>query len=89
MFSALKLAASDYQGAVLWTQQPLNAVLLVLLLAVGFYHMRLGMQVIVEDYVETHLNRLAVLLLNTFVCAGVGVLAIFSILKVAFSGGAY
>lgn len=89
VFSALKLASGDYQSAVAWLQHPLNAVLLTLLLATGFYHMRLGMQVVIEDYVEEHLNRVAALLLNTFVCAGLGALAIISVLKVAFSGGAY
>ena len=56
--SALMLSVADYQTAALWVQKPLNAVLLVLLIATGFRHMHAGLRVVVEDYVE---NALALL----------------------------
>lgn len=84
VWSALKLAPIGYSGAVLWLHGPVNSALLVLLLATGFYHVRLGMQVIVEDYVHTPLLKTAALLLNLFVCSAGFVLAALSVLKVAF-----
>jgi succinate dehydrogenase / fumarate reductase, membrane anchor subunit len=51
--------------------------------------MHRGMRVVVEDYIHKNLSKLALLLLNFFVCGLAGALSIFSILKVAFSGGAY
>ena len=85
VMAALKLAPLGYEGAVAWLHAPLHAAPLVLLLAAGFYHVRIGAQVIIEDYVHTPLVRMASLLANTFVCYGAAVLAILSVLKVAFS----
>ena len=89
VFAVLRLAAGDYQFAVHWIAQPLNATLMVLLFGISFWHMHGGLRVVVEDYVHVTLNKVALLLLNLFVCGLVGALAIFSILKVAFSGGAF
>lgn len=86
VYAGLQLAAADHAGAVAWTQRPLNAVLLVLLLAVGFHHMHAGLRVVVEDYIERPSTRAAALLLNLFVCVLGGALAVFSILKVALGG---
>jgi succinate dehydrogenase / fumarate reductase membrane anchor subunit len=89
VFAVLRLAAGDYTFAVHWIGQPLNAVLLVLLLGISFWHMHGGLRVVIEDYIHVTLNKAALLLLNLFVCGLAGVLAVFSILKVAFGGGAY
>lgn len=89
VFAVLRLAAGDYEFAVHWVAQPLNAVLMVLLLGISFWHMAGGLRVVVEDYVHVTLNKSALLLLNLFVCGLAGALSIFSILKVAFGGGAY
>ena len=86
VFGALKLAAGDYDTAVIWISEPLNAVLMALLVAVSYLHMHGGMRVVVEDYIHKPSTKAAVLLLNLFVCALGGALAIFSILKVALGG---
>ncbi|HKR88289.1 MAG TPA: succinate dehydrogenase, hydrophobic membrane anchor protein [Phenylobacterium sp.] len=89
VFAVLRLAAGDYDFAVHWIAQPLNAVLMVLLLGISFWHMASGLRVVIEDYIHVTLNKSALLILNLFVCGLAGALAIFSILKVAFGGGAY
>jgi succinate dehydrogenase / fumarate reductase membrane anchor subunit len=89
VFAVLRLAAGDYDFAVHWIAQPLNAVLMVLLLAISFWHMASGVRVIIEDYIHIALTKSALLILNLFVCGLAGALAVFSILKVAFGGGAY
>jgi len=85
-YAGLRLAGTDYDGAIAWVREPLNAVLLALLLAISFHHMHAGMRVVVEDYLERPLTRQAVLVLNFFVCVLAGALAVFSVLKVALSG---
>jgi succinate dehydrogenase / fumarate reductase membrane anchor subunit len=89
VFGVLRLAANDYAFAVAWIGQPINATLMALLLGVSFWHMHDGLRVIVEDYVHTTLGKAGALLANLFVCGLGGALAVFSILKVAFGGGAY
>ena len=86
VFGVITLAATDYYGAVAWISQPLNAVLMVLLVAISFWHMHSGMRVVVEDYIHATLSKSALLLLNLFVCGLAGSLAVFSILKVALGG---
>jgi succinate dehydrogenase / fumarate reductase membrane anchor subunit len=85
-YAILTLARLDYYGAVEWVGHTGNAVLLVLTLAISFWHMASGLRVIVEDYVEEHLPKAALLLGNLFLCGLAGALAIFSILKVALGG---
>ena len=65
-------------------QNPLVAILLALTLINMLWHMRLGMQVIVEDYVHTPFIKIPVLLLNTFFTAAMGVAALYAILKMSF-----
>ena len=88
-YAGLQLAGAGYDGAVAWVRQPLNAVLLVLLFAIGFHHMHSGMRVVIEDYIDKAMSRAGVLLVNLFVCVLFGALAVFSVLKVALGGGAF
>ena len=85
----IRLAAGDYDFAVAWIRDPLNAVLVALTIAISFWHMHAGMRVVIEDYIHVALSKAGLTLLSLFVCGLSGALAIFSILKVALGGGAY
>jgi succinate dehydrogenase / fumarate reductase membrane anchor subunit len=88
VYAVLVVSRTGYDGAVSWLGHPVNATLVVLLLAVGFFHMHAGMRVVVEDYFHTKRNKGALLLLSFIVCVFGGALAVISVLKVAFSGAA-
>ncbi|HYE44773.1 MAG TPA: succinate dehydrogenase, hydrophobic membrane anchor protein [Caulobacter sp.] len=86
VWAAIHLATLTRGGAIDWLGEPLNAVLMVLTFAVGFWHMHSGLRVVIEDYLDTVVPRSVALIANLFVCVLAGGLAIFSILKIAFGG---
>ena len=63
---------------------PFVAILLALTMISVLWHMRLGLQVVIEDYVHGHATKLAALLANTFFTAALGVAALYAILKMSF-----
>jgi succinate dehydrogenase / fumarate reductase membrane anchor subunit len=86
VWAGLKIGHTGYAGAVAFLQSPLNAVLAVLTIVVAAWHMKLGMQVIVEDYLHENRSKIPVLLLNSAVCWLFAALGAFSVLKVALLG---
>jgi succinate dehydrogenase / fumarate reductase membrane anchor subunit len=86
VWSALGLARGGYPGAIHWLASPVNAALMVLLTVVGFYHMQVGMTVIVEDYIHKPTSKALLLIANTFACWGGMVLTVLCLLKVALAG---
>jgi len=86
--SILHLPDFGYDLVIAWIAGPLNAVLLLLLIATLVYHSQLGVQVVVEDYVHHHGLKIATMLALTFAHVAVAALAIFAVLRIAFGGAA-
>ncbi|ARS26590.1 succinate dehydrogenase, hydrophobic membrane anchor protein [Sphingomonas sp. KC8] len=84
--SLFRLPVLDYTTVVTWASSPFVAVALVLLTISVFWHLRIGLQVFIEDYVHDDAYRVAALLALNFYAVGAAALAIFSILKIAFGG---
>jgi succinate dehydrogenase membrane anchor subunit len=65
---------------------PVNAILTILMVSIGFYHGHLGLSVVIEDYVHTAWFRLALLVSVKAICLALGVATVFAVLKIALSG---
>lgn len=88
LVSLLRLPSFDHEVVVEWLASPLAAVPMILLIISVFYHLRIGLQVVIEDYVHDEAYKVASLLaLNLYTIAG-GAFALFSVLKIAFGGAA-
>lgn len=82
-FSVAMLPEANYATVVSWLQSPFNAVMMVLIVIVGFQHAHLGMQVIIEDYIADHGKRMMAVLTVKFLSYFMMVLGVYAILKIA------
>ena len=62
---------------------PLVAIIMLLFIGSVTFHMRLGMQVIIEDYVPHETQKLTLLVLNTFYSVAIGLACAYAILKLS------
>jgi succinate dehydrogenase / fumarate reductase, membrane anchor subunit len=63
---------------------PVIAIIMLLFIASISIHMRIGMAVVIEDYVHDETAKIAALVANTFFTIIVGLSAAFGILKLSF-----
>jgi succinate dehydrogenase / fumarate reductase membrane anchor subunit len=86
--SLFEMPGLDYASVTGWIAQPLVAVPMMLMLVSVFMHLKLGLQVLIEDYVhDDGLKFFTILLLNFYAIGGAAA-GIFAIAKIAFTGGA-
>lgn len=83
--SLLRLPLGDHGALVRWATQPGVALALILLVVSVFWHLRLGLQVLIEDYVHGEATRLLALVLLNFYAIGGAAYGIFAILRIALA----
>ena len=86
VFSVVNLVGIDNEGFKVWLNGPGSFVLMVLFLIALFYHMQLGLQVVIEDYVHNERNKVISLVLNKLLAVFLVVSSITALMRIAFGG---
>ncbi len=84
--SLVLLPSYDYSIVSTWLAQPIVAIPMILLLISVFWHVRLGLQVLIEDYAHDSAPKIILLILLNFFVFGGAAIGIFAVTKVAFTG---
>jgi succinate dehydrogenase / fumarate reductase membrane anchor subunit len=82
----LKTVGGNYDQVATTLSHPLPALLILLFILAGIMHMRIGMQVIIEDYAHTEASKITLLVLNNFFSIALGLACAFAVLKLSFGG---
>ena len=80
----LSLVGASHDEVAAMLSRPLVAIGLALFLLSVLWHMRLGMQVIIEDYIHGELKKILLIMGNNFFMAAIGMVCLYAILKLAF-----
>jgi succinate dehydrogenase / fumarate reductase membrane anchor subunit len=78
------LIGRNHAAVVQILASPAVSIFLTLFLVSSIYHMWIGMQEIIVDYVHADAPKFAALLFNTFFCCGVGAVSVFALMKISF-----
>jgi succinate dehydrogenase / fumarate reductase, membrane anchor subunit len=85
-FSVARLPSMSQADIQTWLSSPFSAVMMTLFLIAAFWHAKMGLQVVIEDYVGNHAVRTVAIIAVTLICFALGVTGVFSVLHMAFTG---
>jgi succinate dehydrogenase / fumarate reductase membrane anchor subunit len=84
VFIVVALLGRNHAAVVQILGSPLIAIIMLLFIISVTTHMRIGMQVIIEDYVHDEANKFILVIANTFFAVAVGLASAFAILMLSF-----
>lgn len=88
LFSLVGLPDLMFKTVKVWAAQPISATALVLFVVTTFWHARLGLQVLIEDYVHEHANKFAAMTLLNLASFGGAAFGVFAIVRIALGAAA-
>ena len=80
----ISLTGRSYPAVKQILASPMVAVLLLLFVIALVTHMKIGIQIVIEDYIHDKNQKLTLVMLNNFFCWAVGLACMFAILKISF-----
>lgn len=84
VFVVVALLGRNHAAVVQILGSPLIAIIMLLFIISVTTHMRIGMQVIIEDYVHDEARKFILVIANTFFAVAVGLSSAFAILMLSF-----
>ena len=82
----LVIGGATYEAYQDWLSGPVAAILMLLFIGMMFYHLKLGLQVVIEDYVHTKAVKWTFLVMINLGCLIGAIAAIYSTVAVALGG---
>lgn len=82
----LVMQGASHDAVVNWMRGPVTATLFILFAATTFYHLKLGMQVVIEDYVHNKKMKWTMLIALSLGCFIAGACCVYSVLAIALRG---
>jgi succinate dehydrogenase / fumarate reductase membrane anchor subunit len=86
VISMIIVTGADHEAALAFTGSPINAVLLTLLIIAVFHHGQLGLQVVIEDYIQTKWLEVALILAVKGAAIFLGVASVYAVIAIALGG---
>lgn len=80
------MTGADHAAVTAWIAKPAVAITLVILIVAVFHHAQLGLQVVIEDYVDPEWLKIAAVVAMKFAAFVLALASLFSVLKIAFGG---
>ena len=80
------LGGADHARVVALMGETWVALTMLLFVVAGFYHMKLGLQVVIEDYVHHERTKMVSLVAVSLISFALGAACVFAVLKLAFAG---
>lgn len=74
---------APHEQVIAFLGNPFNAAAMVLFVIAGLYHMTLGLQVVIEDYIGGEVAKLALLIATKFAALAIGAISVIAVLKIA------
>jgi succinate dehydrogenase / fumarate reductase membrane anchor subunit len=85
IFPFVRSLGADHATVVATYSDPFHAIVAILFIAVTFYHLQQGLQVVIEDYVHGKAARTTALLANTLLTWAFGLTGVFAVARIAFT----
>jgi succinate dehydrogenase / fumarate reductase membrane anchor subunit len=85
-FSVSSISGAEYKEVIAELGSPLNAILIITLIIVAFYHAALGMQVVFEDYVSTIKTRTICIISTNLILLLLAVAGVGAVATIVFGG---
>lgn len=82
----VKLNGASHAEVVSTLSNPIICLLMLGVVLSICWHMKLGMQVVIEDYIHSEGMKLGLIILNTFFCFSIALASAFAVLKLGFGG---
>ena len=84
LWLVVPLSGASHAEVVANIKHPLIAFGLIAVIISFTWHMRLGLQVVIEDYVHSDGRKLLMVVINNLSCSMIALMSIFAILKISF-----